>query len=220
MGGIFLYYLGSMDPRSIAGSMRLPDRDRVFLILSCTAAAIGLMLGLLDFGKINDAPSRTVSGIFPHTNPMWADTMLHRSEIGPSDLLPRDYTVFVGPNNIVSSIPMPWYTPKILPTFNRYQGKDGCYIGAYSYDKKGSAFPDYTPPGELDKIYILGQIRVRGRFELGFCRPKGFKGWNITQNSEMKHITDTYFPGRVGGTWAGSAGGWLPINMVRIRKTR
>jgi hypothetical protein len=58
MGATFLYYLGSMHPNSIMGTLRFPDRDRVFFPLSYICVALGLVVGFADFSQLKNASQK------------------------------------------------------------------------------------------------------------------------------------------------------------------
>lgn len=119
--------------------------------------------------------------------------------------LPEDFKVYVSDQGVVNW-PAPEYTEKILPTVNKYMKQDGGYIACYSRNEEGSI---YSVGGG---IYVMGQIRLQGRYIGRIFHPKGFENKDISAAQEFKDLCNQTFPTARGGGWAGGdTGGWFGI---------
>jgi hypothetical protein len=120
-------------------------------------------------------------------------------------MLPEDFRVYVG-EGVVINHPSPGYQERILPTVNRYQGKDGGYIAIYSYNASQGVYS----LGE--GIYVIGQIRLQGKYIGRIFHPMGYEGEDISAAEEFKQLADETFPACQGDCWAGGdTGGWFGI---------
>jgi uncharacterized protein YecT (DUF1311 family) len=96
--------------------------------------------------------------------------------------------------------------PKLLryPTVSRYHGPDAGYIAVYTHDDRNAL---YSVGGD---IYVVGFIRLRGRYDGRIFEPEGYDGKDISADPDFKKLTDALFPGHEGGTWAGGdTGGFV-----------
>ncbi|HEY9849223.1 MAG TPA: hypothetical protein V6D28_07175 [Leptolyngbyaceae cyanobacterium] len=119
--------------------------------------------------------------------------------------LPEDFRVYVSDQGAVNW-PAPGYTEKILPTVNKYMGRDGGYVACYSRNEEGSI---YSVGGG---IYVMGQIRLQGRYIGRIFHPKGYENKDISAAQEFKDLCNQTFPTARGGGWAGGdTGGWFGI---------
>lgn len=85
-----------------------------------------------------------------------------------------------------------------VPVRVHFEGARGCYIAAYTHDRARSEYP------VSDTIFVVGFIRVRGSYDdAGVCQPSGFENEDISAQTYMTVLTNRYYPGRAGGTWAG-----------------
>ncbi|WP_017306158.1 hypothetical protein [Spirulina subsalsa] len=114
---------------------------------------------------------------------------MNESELGVN-MLPEDFTVDVTQSDgTVES--------RILPTVNRYLGEDGGYIAIYSRN------PDISVYGVGGGIYVVGQIRLQGRYIGQIFHPMGYEGQDISAATAFKQLADEVFPECEGGCWAG-----------------
>jgi hypothetical protein len=121
-------------------------------------------------------------------------------------LLPEDFRVYVSAEGGVVNWAAPEYTEKILPTVNKYMKRDGGYIACYSRNEKGSI---YSVGGG---IYVMGQIRLKGRYIGRIFHPQGFEGKDISAVQKFKTLCNQTFPAARSGGWAGGdTGGWFGI---------
>ncbi|QFS51375.1 hypothetical protein [Nostoc sphaeroides] len=121
-------------------------------------------------------------------------------------LLPEDFRVYVSPSGAIVNWPAPGYIEKILPTVNKYVLRDGGYIACYSRNQQGSI---YSVGGG---IYVMGQIRLQGRYSGRIFQPKGYEGKDISGAQEFKTLCNQTFPAALSSAWAGGdTGGWFGI---------
>jgi len=120
-------------------------------------------------------------------------------------LLPEKFTVWVGDGGVVNH-EVSGYKKRILPTKNQYMGNDGGYIAVYSHNPIGSI---YSVGGD---IYVMGQIRVQGKYDGRIFQPKGYEGVDISAAQYFKDLANKTFPACKGGGWVGGdTGGWFGI---------
>ncbi len=120
-------------------------------------------------------------------------------------LLPENFKVYVKDERVVNR-PYPGFIEKILPTVNKYMGNNGGYIACYSRSKQGSI---YSVGGG---IYVMGQIRLEGKYKGRIFEPKGYEGKDISAAQEFKDLCNETFPAAKGGGWAGGdTGGWFGL---------
>ncbi|MBE8988042.1 MULTISPECIES: hypothetical protein [unclassified Nostoc] len=121
-------------------------------------------------------------------------------------LLPEDFRVYVSDEGSVVNWAAPGYTEKILPTVNKYMLRDGGYIACYSRNEEGSI---YSVGGG---IYVMGQIRLQGRYIGRIFHPLGYEGKDISAAVEFKTLCNQTFAAARNGGWAGGdTGGWFGI---------
>ncbi|ELR99180.1 toll/interleukin-1 receptor domain-containing protein [Gloeocapsa sp. PCC 73106] len=95
-----------------------------------------------------------------------------------------------------------------LPTVNDFVGYPGCYVACYSHTKEGS---QYSVGGN---IYVMGQIRVEGRYEGRICKPKGYETADISAEPKFKELCAEKLPEvcQDDSCWAGGdTGGFLGL---------
>jgi|GEM_PF-1545238 len=135
------------------------------------------------------------------------DSIDDQAELDPNRvLLPENFPVYVE-DNVVVNVPYPGFAPKTLPTVNEFQGYPGCYIAAYSHNEEDSVY------GVGGDIFVMGQVRVPGRYEGRICRPKGYETADISALPEFKELLRRSLPAcKDGSCWAGGdTGGWFGI---------
>lgn len=120
-------------------------------------------------------------------------------------LLPENFKVYVKGVSVINH-PAPGYEQRVLPTVNQYMGDDGGYIACYSHNQKGSIYP---VGGD---IYVMGQIRLQGKYIGRVFEPKGYEGKDISAAQEFKSLCNRTFSSAQGGGWAGGdTGGWFGL---------
>jgi hypothetical protein len=96
-----------------------------------------------------------------------------------------------------------------VPTVNTFRGYPGCYIAAYSHNKRNSVY------SVGDGIFVMGQVRVPGTYEGRICQPEGYEGEDISRLDEFKDLFDQELPHacRDRSCWAGGdTGGFVGAN--------
>jgi hypothetical protein len=91
------------------------------------------------------------------------------------------------------------------PTVSKYMGNDGGYIACYSHNQEGSI---YSIGGG---IYVMGFIRLQGKYKGSIFEPKGYEGQDISAAQELKDLCNKTFPSAKGGGWAGGDTGSIQI---------
>lgn len=121
-------------------------------------------------------------------------------------LLPETFSVYTDGTTVINH-PAPGFNEKQLPTINLYKGAQGCYIACYSHQAENAVYP------VGDNIYVLGQVRIAGKYAGRICEPTNFAGKDISGDATFKTICTEKVPTCVGGhCWAGGdTGGWFGI---------
>ena len=121
-------------------------------------------------------------------------------------LLPEPYMVFTDGTSVINHTE-PGFTEVILPTINLYKGTPGCYIACYSHQRDNSVY--YVG----DNVYVMGQVRVAGKYAGRICEPTNFAGKDISGNDTFKAICSAKIAGCLAAhCWAGGdTGGWFGI---------
>jgi len=122
-------------------------------------------------------------------------------------LLPETYSVFVKGTTVINH-PAIGFELKQLPTRNVFKGSPGCYVACYSHEVGGSVYP------VSGTIFVMGQVRVEGKYVERICRPKSFEEEDISAMQHFKDLCnrniDACLKGR--SCWAGGdTGGWFGI---------
>lgn len=122
-------------------------------------------------------------------------------------LLPESYTIYTNGTSVLNH-PEPGFIEKAFPTINLYKGNPGCYIACYSQQKENAIY------ALENNVYVLGQVRVAGRYNNALCVPTNFAGKDISADTVFKTICTEKIPTCVGGhCWAnGYTGGWFGIS--------
>ena len=102
--------------------------------------------------------------------------------INPNEtLLPDNFLVYIHETHI-SRMPEPGYLEKQLPTINLFKGNPGCYLACYSHNPSAGIFPT----GE--NTYLMGQVRVAGKYQGNTCEPMNFSGQDIRTLATFKAL--------------------------------
>jgi predicted DNA-binding WGR domain protein len=117
--------------------------------------------------------------------------------------LPEDFRVFTNDMDMVGidSNGAQGVEERILPTVNQYTGVDGGYVAFYS---RNPAKAVYSVGGG---IYVVGQIRLKGRYIGGIFHPAGYKNQDISAAPEFKELCRQTFG--VEGWAGGDTEGWF-----------
>ncbi len=121
-------------------------------------------------------------------------------------LLPDTFAIYTDGTTVINH-PEPGFTEALLPTVNLYKGTPGCYIACYSHQKENAIYP------VGDNIYVLGQVRIAGKYNGRICEPTNFAGKDISGDDTFKTICTEKIQRCVGNhCWAGGdTGGWFGI---------
>lgn len=120
-------------------------------------------------------------------------------------LLPDEFSVYTNGSQVLNH-PAPGFMEQLLPTVNLYKGNSGCYIACYS-EKKGNAIYSVS-----ENIYVLGQVRIAGRYVNRLCVPTNFSGKDIRSEAAFKTICNDKIATCEGSCWAGGdTGGWFGL---------
>ncbi|MCB8766602.1 hypothetical protein L2E68_22610 [Planktothrix agardhii 1029] len=158
----------------------------------------------IEIGTRSEAPSQTAN---PLPQPDAMIPSLIPEEPSQSDVipywLPEDFRVFTSDSGIVgiASGGGQEVEPRILPTVNQYKGADGGYVAFYSRDPAKAV---YSVGGG---IYVVGQIRLKGRYIGRIFHPEGYLNQDISAVSEFKTLCCKTFG--VEGWAGGDTGGWF-----------
>lgn len=137
--------------------------------------------------------------------PLWG---MANEPIANQMLFPEDYKVYYSPGIGVINYPVNGTIEKILPTKNIFSKTPGCYIACYSHQEKNSVYP------VAKDIFVMGQIRVEGRYEGRICKPKGYENKDISAEAAFKKMCEYAFTEACPnlGCWAGGdTGGWFGV---------
>lgn len=122
-------------------------------------------------------------------------------------ILPPDFNVYTIGNSVVNSY-FPGTEKKTLPTVNEFIGAPGCYVACYSHSQKNSV---YSVGGD---IYVMGQVRVPGKYQNRICLPRGEERKDISAEPKFKELCARTLPNACTGNscWTGGdTGGWFAI---------
>jgi hypothetical protein len=158
----------------------------------------------IEIGTRSEAPPQTAN---PLPQPDAMIPSLIPEEPLQSDLipywLPEDFPIFMDNQGIfgTSRGEGQGVESRILPTINQYKGADGGYVAFYSRDPAKAV---YSVGGG---IYVVGQIRLKGRYIGRIFHPEGYLNQDISAVSEFKALCRKTFG--VEGWAGGDTGGWF-----------
>ena len=117
--------------------------------------------------------------------------------------LPEDFRVFTNDRGIVgtNSGGIDGFEERILPTVNQYTGEDGGYVAFYSGNPAKAV---YSVGGG---IYVVGQIRLKGRYIGRIFHPADYENQDISAVPKFKMLCRQTFG--VEGWAGGDTGGWF-----------
>jgi hypothetical protein len=141
--------------------------------------------------------------VFNVVTPAIADVV----DIANQTLLPEDTFVIYTDGRTVINHPEPGFEEKIMPTVNLYKGSPGCYIACYSHQRENAI---YTADSN---IYVLGQVRIAGKYSNRICEPTNYAGKEISGDATFKTICTEKVKSCAGNNcWAGGdTGGWFGL---------
>lgn len=123
-----------------------------------------------------------------------------------ADPLPRYFRIYIDGKGNASSLPMPGYQVRLLPSVNLIIEKPGCYVACYSTN------PDKGVYAIQKDIYVVGQIRVRGQYEGKNCVPEDYEGMDIGPETHFKELCSKTFNCIGDSCWAnGNTGEWFGL---------
>jgi len=111
-------------------------------------------------------------------------------------IIPEQFDVYAKDKTVANQDFMQ-ATKKILPTVNAFQGVPGGYIACYSRIKEGSAYSISRD------IFVVGQIRISGRYRGGIFQPQGYENKDISAEQKFKDLCGVTFPVCRQQCWAG-----------------
>lgn len=116
-------------------------------------------------------------------------------------LLPEEFKVYYKKGLGISEKQFKEGKAKIIPTSNDYTGVPGCYVACYSKNPIDGVY------SVGDKTYLMGQIRVKGQYQNGYCIPKGFEDKDIRSDKTFINQCAAEFPERCSAKHPCSVGG-------------
>ena len=143
---------------------------------------------------------------FSYTTTAMADAV----DTANQTLLPEGTFVIYTDGKTVLNHPEPGFTEKLLPTVNLYKGAQGCYIACYSHQS------DHAVYTVNDNIYVLGQVRIAGKYNNRVCEPTNYAGKDISADPVFKTICTEKINTCAGSQcWAGGdTGGWFGLSLA------
>ena len=114
-------------------------------------------------------------------------SLLSQEEVGNRFLLPEDFKVYAGNHGVVNH-PVQGLTEKTLTTRNLFQKTPGCYIACYSRDPEKGIY------SVGDGIFVMGQIRVKGKYDERVANPINSKTKTSAPNKNSKIYVISIFP--------------------------
>jgi len=128
--------------------------------------------------------------------------------------LPEDFRVYTNGQGVVGTHPGKGQglESRILPTVNQYTGNDGGYVAFYSRDPAKAV---YSVGGG---IYVIGQMRLKGRYIGRIFHPHGYENQDISVAPEFKELCRNTFA--VEGWAGGDTKGWFgEVNRLNSSKS-
>lgn len=121
-------------------------------------------------------------------------------------LLPESFAIYTDGTTVINH-PAPGFAEAFLPTNNLYKGTPGCYIACYSHQSEKAVY------SVGDHVYVLGQVRIAGKYNGRICEPTNFAGKDISGDATFKTICNEKVPACEGNhCWAGGdTGGWFGV---------
>lgn len=121
-------------------------------------------------------------------------------------LLPEAFPIYTDGTTVLNH-PQPGFIEAFLPTVNLYKGAPGCYVACYSHQRENAVY------SVGDNIYVMGQVRVAGKYTGRVCEPINFSGKDISANAFFKAMcTEKIEACKPNHCWAGGdTGGWFGL---------
>jgi len=125
----------------------------------------------------------------------------------PDDtIFPTQFKVYTNDAGQALNHPFPGFVEKILPTFNGYLESPGCYIACYSHSSNLGIYP------VASNIFVVGQIRIAGKYRGAICYPTGHERSDISADPEFKKLCSQKFHCENNSCWAGGeTGDWFGL---------
>ncbi len=120
-------------------------------------------------------------------------------------LLPESFRVYVRGTAVINH-PQPGFQERVLTTVNDFRGVPGCYVACYSHSSQGSV---YAVGGG---VYVMGQVRVPGRYDGRVCLPDRYGRADISAQPGMRELCKASIPACGDACWGGGdTGGWFGV---------
>lgn len=119
------------------------------------------------------------------------------------DPLPACMQVFVNAQGYMRIDAAPEFEERTLPNINFFKGTPGCYIACHSGNPDKASFS--TP----NNAYVIGQIRIQGRYQGSQCIPLNFETQNISNEPTFTELCSKSFQCVGFSCWAGGKTGEL-----------
>lgn len=120
-----------------------------------------------------------------------------------NSLLSNDSHIYVHEDGNVLNEPAEGFEQYTLPTLNHYLGEDGGYVAFYTRDEARGIY------SIGDGIFVVGLIRLKGRYIGRIFHPEGYEGKDISAAAEFKQMCREAFG--VEGWAGGDTGGWFGL---------
>jgi len=133
-------------------------------------------------------------------------------EMASRTLLDKDFKVYTR-GNVVINHPAAGFTEKVLPTNNDFTAAPGCYLACYSHNEDTAIY------GLGDNIFVMGQVRVPGKYVGRICRPEGQAiTADVSAVQSFKDLCNRNFADNCkDGCWAGGdTGGCFGIQSASL----
>ena len=128
------------------------------------------------------------------------------AESPENTLLPNPFQVYIDNIGHVQAFAAPGFTEKNLPTINEYLENPGCYIACYSHSSQLGIYP------VTNDIFVVGQIRLSGKYQGSICLPKGHEKSDISADLKFKELCSQKFNCKDNSCWAGGeTGKWFGL---------
>ena len=121
-------------------------------------------------------------------------------------LLSNPYMIYSNGSQVLNH-PAPGFIAQDLITINLYKGSPGCYVACYSHQGSDSVYM------VSDNTYVLGQVRIAGKYSNNKCEPINFSTKDIGADDGFKKLcTEQISACAQNKCWAGGdTGAWLGI---------
>lgn len=122
------------------------------------------------------------------------------------EYLPRQFTVYQNKEGTIQQTPDVGFVEKIIPNVNLFKDVPGCYIACYSSSQDKSVY-SVSPDS-----YLVGQIRVKGKYQGKVCYPDNITQPNFSKEPKLTALCSKTFKCIGNSCWAGgTTGQWFGL---------